>query len=279
MLLFKHAKISRAEASDEIAFRSFRKTARNRHSITPTDLAWIDHWSSSRIVNHYARRRWWEALCDKLEKELGYSKNRTTNQPIYFVTLVHIDFVSGHDELGYDVGAAAKHYSDGLKGFDFLGLIEPALYSHITMPRKELGKSKCVFWHLHALVWNCSPKAIKRRIKRLNQSGDFVPITDNQYGSHSAKIKRRTLCKVVGYMCKPPNCVYRIGRVQKPDGSFRKRQYRDRNIRPGERVTLFQQMKHLRFGDVLVAGGRGKRVLADVRNAIHDQKYEKNQNE
>jgi hypothetical protein len=262
--LFRHAGIRHADERSTSELRQSFRTARNRHLLSDGEQELLEE-SADRlsVVSSAARLRWYRAFCAELERLLEYdTEERHCGRQSFMITLVHVDCINGHNETGRDLRPIRRHYRAALTGLDFIGVIEPALYSYIAIPIGDDGAQKLILWHLHALVWNVSERDMKRLVRRLNTSGNFIPLMPNQKGALHRKVTE--LDRVCWYLAKRPINAYRIG-LTKRDWrgnrcAPRLRQYASR-LRPGERVVLFNQLKHLTLPELSVAGGEGKSVL------------------
>jgi hypothetical protein len=133
-----------------------------------------------------------------------------------------------------------------------------------------------MFWHLHALVWGISRKALSALLRDLEASGRYIAIAEGFKGVLAKRIKQGELPRVVGYLLKSPSWAYRLSRLEKkgPDGEIQTdidgqpltayRQGKSK-LRPGERITLFHTMKNHYLDKLAVAGGDGVRLLARAK--------------
>jgi hypothetical protein len=135
---------------------------------------------------------------------------------------------------------------------------------------------RCLFWHLHAIVWGISRKKLRLSLKKQEALGRFVAIAQGFRGTHAKKVKQGDLPKVVGYMLKSPGVAYRVSRMdlKQPDGEplvngdgevQAKYFQRKAKLRKGERINLFHAMKHLTLDQLAVAGGEGRKLLANAK--------------
>lgn len=271
MSLFKHSEIYCAERLAAFYTGLAFYGARNAHLVSPEDRALLHAPAPTfNAASRDARISWYRALCDELEERFNYRmSDRTVDREFFLVTLVHIDFAVGHDEIDVDIGAVGKHYRSALSGFDHLSSIEPGLYSYISIVGSNGELKKCVSWHAHALVWNTSREEIRTRVRELNRSGRCIALTPSQTGADQRRV--RDFDYVVGYVCKPPTHAYRIGLVSRDrQGACvpKPRQYSS-DLRPGERITMFRHLMRRRLDQLMTAGGEGKAILrATKRRAL-----------
>jgi hypothetical protein len=140
------------------------------------------------------------------------------------------------------------------------------LYSHISIFGTNLQRSKCISWHLHALVWGMTRDDMKKLVADLNRSARYVPISPGQYGAHQRQVQVGEFADTLAYLLKRPKKAYRLGLRRKSvaSGKPSHMQYGD-PLRPGEALVLYLHMKHLSLPDVWIAGGEGREILANAK--------------
>ena len=103
-----------------------------------------------------------------------------------------------------------QHYAQALAGLDFVVVIEPALYSHISIPVSEFGLQKLTLWHLHALVWNVAAARCSGWSNSSMLPGNsLIPLVPSQVGARHRMVTE--LDRVCWYLRKRPINAYRIG--------------------------------------------------------------------
>ncbi|UGY28870.1 hypothetical protein HU675_0020020 [Bradyrhizobium septentrionale] len=284
MSLFKETKIQEQEEFAEGDLLSAFETSHKRHRVDEDDeeLVMSDDIEDLSAVNTRARLCWARHLCRLLERAVGFdSKSGLIEQDVFLVSLVDIRCAKGSAEENVDLEPIKKRLRQGLRGYNYIGAIEPALYSSITWFETNFDRQRCISWHLHALVWGVSRGEIKTLVRRLRRSGDYIPITPAQLGADVRSAIQGKFSGLIGYVLKPPTHSYRIGidRVhERQTGEIRHKQYRSR-LRPGERLTLYLQMRHLDCDQMWIAGGGARQIrsrcrrdaLAAVRRSDRDQ--------
>jgi hypothetical protein len=155
-----------------------------------------------------------------------------------------------------------------MRGLSFLGMIEPAFYTNLEdgiFPDK-----KCIFWHLHALVWGVSFRQLKRLEKSLNGSGKFQAIAPGFDPADARPVTQGTLPVVAGYVLKSPANAYRVYGFNKdpndPSIAPYYKQWKEK-LRPGERITLFHALKHHHLDQLALSGGEGRQLLARAKRS------------
>ena len=166
----------------------------------------------------------------------------------------------------------------GLSGYDYIGMIEPAHYVNLQDGVNFQGK-RCVFWHLHALVWGTSRKTLTRRLRKLVIARKYVPIADGLKATDVREVAQGTLPARVSYMLKSPTKGYRVTRVHRTDefgatlvdandDPLRTFKHGKEDLRPGEMIDLFHSMKYMTLDQLAVAGGDGVQILKEIKSTV-----------
>jgi hypothetical protein len=228
-------------------------------------------------VNFNARIRWSKVFCREFSDFFHLTKDRRyPDRPMFFVTLTDISCTTEHDAQKVDVFAYKKRLQAGMKGLSYLGMMEPALYVNVT-PGTRWSNKKAVSWHVHLICWGESRKQMKKRIRKLNNSGKYRGIMQSQRGAHQKEIPNTVLPKnqdrtfladKLRYILKSPRKAYRLYRGQRitKDGEILTcLKQRKSDLRHGDRITLFHLMKKLTLDQLAVAGGDGTAVMRRIK--------------
>jgi len=116
-------------------------------------------------------------------------------------------------------------------------------------------------------------------VDRLNRSGKYVPIAPGQTGADQVQVREDEFPETLAYLLKRPKYAYRLGlrRDSVASGEPSHIQYSD-PLRPGEHLMLYLHMRHLSLPDVWIAGGEGRKILANVkRRSWTAIRHERNQ--
>lgn len=269
MTLFEHSGAAAAEQLATAELLEAFETSRKRHLIyaDDEDLVLADDGANLSAVCHSGRLCWAYFLCSELASHFDYDvRERTINQPVFLFTLVDVSCARSSEELQVHLDPIIRCLRKGLRDRNYIGVIEPGLYSHVNTPGANLKQSKCISWHLHALVWGMTRKNAKQLVAKLNGSRRYTPVSPGQVGAHQRQVREHELARAVGYLLKPPKTAYRLGRRTEAAASGEQRhiQYRSK-LRPGERLTLYLQLRHLSLPDLWIAEGEGKAVLGRVK--------------
>jgi hypothetical protein len=275
-MLFEKTGIEFYERQNGYRLNHALLVARNRHTVSRSDKLLIEYRERSSLlaVNRHSRVIWGNAVCEQLENFFCLPDTIDHNQTVYWVTLVDINCAVSVGATNVDVELIKQRLRSGLFGRDYLGTVEPAFY--VDMQHGRFSEPRCMFWHLHALVWGISDDAIGRLFRDLEASGRYIAIAEGFKGVHAEKIKQDQLPKVVSYMLKSPSWAYRLSRLEKkgPDGEVQtdidgqaltSYMQGKSDLRPGERITLFHAMKNYYLDKLAVAGGEGVGLLARAK--------------
>lgn len=235
-------------------------------------------------VNSFSRRRWGEVVSGELSRFFCDSGDGSThNQDVFFVSLMDVRCArSPEDRLtAGDLEFIKNRLRYGLRGYSFVGMIEPAYYVNLQHGVRYNGK-RCMFWHLHALVWGVSRKELKKRLRKLLRAGHYSAIADGLRATHIRKIKQGRLPRHVAYVLKSPCKGYRLSVRDREDEFGRPitdadgvvlRQFKQGkcDLRHGDRIVIFHAMKHLHLDKLAIAGGGGAMLLKTAKRiALRD---------
>lgn len=284
MTFYAKTGIDRWQSLEQSALRLAFQESRKRHSITRGDRERIKlgYRHDLLAVNSFSRRIWGKALSDQISNffcDSGHGGKH--NQDIYFVSLMDVACArSPEDRLTEaDLEFIKNRLRYGLRGYSFLGMVEPAYYVNLQHGVRY-DRKRCMFWHLHALVWGVSRRELKKRLRKLVVAGRYVSIADGLDATHSRKIKQCRLPAHVAYLVKSPCKAYRVsvrdreGEAGQPitdaDGVVLQQFKQGKSpLRHGDRIVLFHVMKHLHLDKLAVAGREGADILKTAkRNAL-----------
>jgi hypothetical protein len=275
-MLFKETSIEFYERQNGSRLNHAYQVARNRHTVSRSDKLLIEYRERGSLlaVNRHSRVIWGRVVCEQLENFFCLPDTTNHNQPAYFVTLVDINCAVSVAANNVDIETIKKRLRSGLYGLSYFGVIEPAYY--VNLQHGRFSEPRCMFWHLHALVWGVSRQALAALLRDLEASGRYIAIAEGFDGVRARRIKQGDLATVVGYMLKSPSWAYRLSRLEKkgPDGEIQtdidgqaltSYMQGKSKLRPGERITLFHTMKNHYLDKLAVAGGDGVGLLARAK--------------
>jgi hypothetical protein len=154
------------------------------------------------------------------ENVLRRAGDASHNQPVFFVTLV--DMCCATDlSANVDLAGIKRRLRVGLRGLSYIGVVEPAFYTNLQIGVRFQGK-RCLFWHVHALVWDVSRSKLQSLLRKQRAQGKFVAIAEGFKGTDTRKVKQGDLPKVLGYLLKSPSVAYRVSRqdMKQPNGDW-----------------------------------------------------------
>jgi hypothetical protein len=244
------------------------ETARNRETVSRSDKVLLRCSDRKALiaVNRHSRVLWGKTLCGQLEKTFCDGPETSHNQPIFFVTLV--DMCCATDlSANVDLAGIKRRLRVGLRGLSYIGVVEPAFYTNLQVGVRFAGK-RCLFWHVHALVWDVSRRKLRSLLREQRAQGKFVAIAEGFKGTDTRKVKQGDLPKVLGYLLKSPGVAYRVSRqdMKQPngdwlltdDGEVKAKFFQHKAaLRAGERIQLFHAMKNHYLDQLALAGGQG----------------------
>ena len=216
--------------------------------------------------NPSSRCRWLRAVVARLSPLVGARPpGYILHQPLYFVTIIDRRQINDPDlELNSRKNnpswkAIRSAYLAHLRGFDYVGMLDSALYVSV---QRTFRKNRFIHVHLHALVWNTNDaalEAVKARVQR-----DVEPLFSYTHAFDFASVNAADFLQVAWYVHKTPRKQYQV-HVRK---TGRWAQYK-RNINGVNAVRLYQLMHGITLDELALAGGAGvkllKHVLQDVR--------------
>lgn len=262
-------------------FREAFNRSRNKRSISRSDYRALKdrNQEDTHAANLFSRKLFSRAICDELQLKFCSETNSLDhNQDVFFVTLLDIRCATDVSPTMPDLEQFKAIMRRGLRGLSYVGMMDVAYYANLAAGTRLNGK-RCLFWHVHALVWGVTEREMKKHIRRLNRSGQYLAIIDGLKGALSKKVRQGTLPFVAGYILKSPANAYRVWRKDRfdDDGNplinadgeiLAKFRQRKGHLRPGERVRLFKILRQVPLTDLAISGGEGKLILARAkRNA------------
>lgn len=280
MTFYRNTRIEYWQSRQHSAQRRAFEESRRRHTLSRGDreLPKGRFRHDLLAVNSFSRRIWGQAISNELSRALcDGGDGATHNQDVYFVSLMDITCArSPEDRLAEaDLEAMKNRLRYGLRQFAYFGMVEPAYYVNLQAGVRYHRK-RCLFWHLHALVWGISRKALKARLRKLVQAGRYVAIAEGLRATHSRRIKQGRLPAYVAYLLKSPSKAYRVSVRDREDEAGQAitdvdgivlQQFKQgkANLRHGDRIVLFHAMKHLHLDRLAIAGGDGARLLRTAK--------------
>ncbi|MBR0731568.1 hypothetical protein JQ595_22735 [Bradyrhizobium japonicum] len=225
-------------------------------------------------VNSFSRRIWGRTVSNEMSRFFCDGGDGTTHdRNVYFVSLMDVTCGRSPEErlTEEDLEGIKNRLRYGLRQYSYFGMVEPAYYVDLPHGVRYDGK-RCLFWHLHALVWGVSRKELKKRLAKLARAGHYSAIADGLKATHTRKIKQGRLPNCVAYILKSPSTGSRIlvrdrkDKFDRPviDASgvvSRRFEQKKADLRHGDRIVLFHAMKHLHLDRLAVAGGDAAKLL------------------
>ena len=273
MWFFRQTGLRQQELATGSKLRAAVEEARNLSLVRRShDLQLLNadpRWLNA--VNPKARIRWGEIVCEEFSNHFHLGPNKPEpDQRIFLVTLCDRRCCTSHQEKEIDIPRFIRILRRGLRGLSYFGMIEPAYYTNVCEGTHVHGK-RLVSWHLHLLAWGESKFAIRTRIESLNKESILLPIGDGLPAAHQKRISKAKLASKIAYVLKAPKKAYRLYKWETitPDGEIvpKFKQKKD-DLRPGERLTLFQLMQDIYLDHLALGGGEGAEILRRVKRRV-----------
>jgi hypothetical protein len=280
MTFYQNTRIELWQSLQHSALRRAFEESRRRHTLPRGDweLLKAKYRNDLLAVNSFSRRIWGEVVSRELSRFFCDGGDGTThNRDVYFVSLVDVTCSrSLQDRLTEaDLEFIKNRLRYGLREFSYIGVIEPAYYVNLQHGVRYDGK-RCMFWHLHALVWGVSRNELKKHMRRLVKAGRYAAIANGLDATHTRKIKQGRLPAHVAYLLKSPSKAYRVSARDRKDDTGQAitdadgvvlQQFKQgkADLRHGDRIVLFNAMKHLHLDKLAVAGGDGAQLLRTAK--------------
>lgn len=186
---YRNTNTGRKNVSDELRHALLRHSAKEMYAVNPI----------TRI--RFAQR---------MLKELEFRFLKNGNTTFDFLTLVvREDAIPFSGNREYDIHAHRKWIREQLAGFDYLGVIEPALY--LRAPFAGGASMPWISWHVHLIVWNASAESVKTLVGEINSC--WKPFFPGRTAAHRRPSEFSELPERVAYICKLPVCEYNSWRV------------------------------------------------------------------
>lgn len=273
MNFYEASRFEQQECEQAVELKEAFDRSEDWRSVSKSDYRALKdrNQEDSHAANLFSRKLLSRAICNELQSKFCSNPNSLDhNQDVFFVTLLDIRCATDVSPAVPDLEHFKTIMRRGLRGLSYLGLMDVAYYANLAAGTRFNGK-RCLFWHVHALVWGITKCEMKKHIRRLNRSGQYLAIIDGLNGALSKKVRQGTLPFVAGYILKSPVNAYRVWSEEVADkyGELKPRFHQKKGrLRHGERVRLFKLLKQVPLTDLAISGGEGKAILARAkRNA------------
>lgn len=280
MSFYARTRIEYWQAKEQSALRLAFQESRKRHILTRGDRELLKPRFRYDLsaVNSFSRRIWGEAISDQLSLFFCDGRDGVIhNRDVYFVSLMDAACTRSPDDqlIDADLELIKRRLRYGLRKFSHIGMIEPAYYVNLQRGVRYSGR-RCMFWHLHALVWGVQRKELQEYLRKMVIGARYVAIADGLNATHIRKIGQGRLAAHVAYLLKSPSKAYRVSVRDREDGSGEPitdadgvvlQQFKQgkAKLRHGERIVLFHAMKRLHLDRLAVAGGEGAKLLRTAK--------------
>ena len=260
--------------SIDMQFRAYRVLKRVKLPESVRKRLELRRAKGMYAVNFVSRISFAKFLIQEFEK-------RIQNQEIenlYFVTLVSDRHAAAvDDQETYDLENHKAWIAETLKGFDYFGIVEPALYPRVAF--KQDATKAWVSWHVHVLIWNAATADVQKLKSAVDKEEDtFKP------GGQAVKfrtVRPERLEADLLYICKSCRSEYNVyakmdeeidpetGEIIEYVGN----QWRQnkRAIRMGQFTITVMAIGSRRLREFCVYGGEGMALMRPAMTAAKEE--------
>lgn len=146
-------------AQERIALANLRASFSVARNIKPWTISVFQQITKAGLAidlnaaNPHARLCWLKSLCDAFEKSFNLDECFTWKDQEYFlVSLSDVGCFRPIVDPGRDVTHLARQLLPGLKGLNYVAVLEPGYYTNISKGA-GVGLAKGINWHVHAICW------------------------------------------------------------------------------------------------------------------------------
>lgn len=223
-------------------------------------------------VNTKARIKWGHEFIRQIYRFFNLADDdHGPIEPVFLVTLAEKSGLTSDQPQHIHLSHIKRKLAAGMVGLSYIGMIEAGYYNNIYQSGKN--RNNVVSWHGHFLVWGVSRKQLNRHLNKIKPR--FKPIMPGLCAVHKKRIEPDQFGYKLWYIIKSVRKEYSIGRrldSDKRTGNARFKQ-NSRNIRPGNRVKLFNLLREIYLDQLAMAGGEGRQLLQQIKyKALRDSR-------
>ena len=126
-------------------------------------------------------------------------------------------------------------------------------------------RKNVVSWHGHFLVWGVTEKQLAKHLEKIKPR--FTPIMPGLCAVHKKPIPPDQFGYKLWYILKAPRKEYSIGQRRECDQKTGAAKFKQnsRELRPGNRLKLFNLMREMYLDKLAMAGGEGSELLRRIK--------------
>lgn len=215
-------------------------------------------------VNSKARIKWGRIFIKGLYDHFQIPETQHgPNEPVFLVTIADRAHLTTDQPQKINLAGIKRKLRSGLKGLSYVGMIEPGYYTNIYESKDKVNN--IVSWHGHFIVWGISDSDLARHLKKAKRL--FTPIMPCRCAVHKKQIEPEQFGYKLWYINKSPRKEYSIGKrkeLDEPTGDLIFQQNK-RDLRPGNRIKLFNLMCQIYLDQLAMAGGVGSELLRKIK--------------
>jgi hypothetical protein len=189
MSLYSKSDYVRTERRTHHAIRHALECARNRNKVMDRRGRIVCCDYELAAVDLCGRLKWTEALCDELESffELDRKKNSADRSFFWFCCAESECAAGTYARPTFNPLTAIDHYRRGLRGLNYIAMLEPVIYSSTSCKRPSAFKDlfrfeKLVSWHIHGITWGDNRKEQRSHFNDIEAQQIYVPVVPNLKG-------------------------------------------------------------------------------------------------
>ena len=269
-LLRKKERKASSLLKQALSFKRYHQRHLNLDVLKPSDAFYLP------AANASARIKWGRIFIREVFDFFAIPHNDIyPSEPVFLVTLSDKSLVTSAEPQKMDLQRMKRKLAGRLRGFNYLGMIEPAYYNSIYDDDGDIARA-VASWHGHFLVWGIEQEVLAKHVKNLN--GKFEAVMLNFAAAHQKQIEYGQFGYTLWYIVKSPCKEYSVGRRSKPGEETGKSNFKHnkRDIRLGARVKMFHLMKPLYLDQLAMAGGEGREPLYRIKTAALREYRERN---
>lgn len=220
-----------------------------------------DHISGLTLEanSYHGRLRWHRSFLQKIAGHLGDPLDGSGHQgEAHFFTLIDSRECC---QQPYEVPPLSHlrfHYGVPLSGWNFVGMLEPALFVSLPLQMSRSGLLFC--WHVHGVAWGLRRQDVETA-RRIARARGFRVLVPRAKVLDVAPIVPGELVRAVGYLNKSPRHQISLS----PRGDEGKKLY-DRDATGANLARLHRHLSGLYLDDMAVAGGEGVELLKMIKS-------------
>jgi hypothetical protein len=271
MSLYSESGYESLERRTHAALQYALERARNRHMVMDRRgrIKCCDYELAA--VELTGRLKWTRALCGQIEQSLNLEDARRGHLSFFWFSFADKRFAFRRSSpRSFRRLEAAKWYRRGLRGIDYIVILEPSIYASCSRKRPRAFSFEfepLISWHIHGLAWGDDRQELRNRFDAIEAQSLYEPLIPNLKGCWAKYLSPNRLGEKIGYMCKTPRVVNRVycknpDELDEADWEFVQKEMQ---ARPGEHIHYFKLLAGFTLDQLAFGGGEGSQILQRVK--------------